>query len=306
MTVDTFDTVVIGGGIAGISAASVVARDGWRACVVDEMGGGGRLVNLELVHDFPRVGADASGPELAADLIESAVSLGVHLVFDRAQTFTRTADDGLEVMYSAGALRARSVVLATGHEDGRLGLDGERELVGRGISHCASCDGPLYQGVAVAVVGAGDWAVEEALHLAQYASAVTLVCPQPQLACGRVRREALEASDVTCLVDVSPSAFRVDDGVLRGLVVDGLLGPDFVPAEGVFPLIGMRPALSTVPPGFAHDPSGVVTDAELADACGSGIYMAGDVLRTGDGTLRQAAAGGLATGATVSEFLARV
>jgi thioredoxin reductase (NADPH) len=326
------DLVVVGGGPAGLSAATVAAVDGWTVSVVDAEGGGGRLYKLDDVHDYPRVGAVVAGPDLAGDLVDAAVAAGVDVVFDRVRSVTPSSAGSSSVprssvppssvgpssarSSSAGSswtvecdgepLVAAAVVFATGHADAILGLPGENELRGRGLSYCASCDGMLFAAKRVAVIGVGNWAVDEALQLSQHAGQTTLLCPEPALASTRLRRTRLASAGIEVMVGATATALDRQDGKLAGIEISSAAGPSRLDIDGLFPLYAMAPALDAAPKAVVSgDVRRIVVNANGASAA-AGLFAAGDVTHTRDGFVSEAIADGVRAGTAVSVYLQQI
>ena len=300
------DLVVVGGGPAGVSAATVAAADGWTVSVVDAEGGGGRLYKLDDVHDYPRVGAAVAGPELAGDLVDAAVAGGVDVVFDRVRSVTSSSGSSWLIECDGEPLQAAAVVFATGHADAVLGLPGENELRGRGLSYCASCDGMLFASRRVAVIGAGNWAVDEVLQLSQRAAQTTLLCPEPVLASTKVRRTRLASAGIEVMVGAMATALDRQDGKLAGIEISSAAGPLKLDVDGLFPLYGMAPALDAAPEAVVGgDVRRIVVDANGATSV-SGLFAAGDVTHTRDGFVSEAIAEGVRAGTAASVYLQQI
>ena len=167
----SFDVVVVGAGPAGLAAATEVARAGLKALCLDKLAPGGALINLTVLHDYTE-GAD--GPQVASQLTDEATAAGVEIGFGEVVRLSGTGPWTIETA-EGERHTGRAVVIATGLAKGRLGLPEEDEYEGRGLSHCASCDGPLYSGQPVIVAGAGGWAPHEAEELKAFASEVTVI-----------------------------------------------------------------------------------------------------------------------------------
>ncbi|MGY1834428.1 FAD-dependent oxidoreductase [Blastococcus sp. SYSU DS0510] len=261
-----WDVAVVGAGVAGLTAARVAAAAGLRVVAYDRMAPGGQLVNLTSVHDYPRPGQVVGSAGLMSRLVAEAEAAGVVMAFDEVTRVRPGTPARLET--SGGAATAGAVVVATGLGARRLGLPGEEELVGRGISTCAGCDGPLFRGRPVVVVGDDEWTAEEALELAEVASAVTVLVPgEPRWDADRARRLAA-ADRVEVLTGASVTALR-GEGLLAGVVVDTPGGERELGADGLFPYVGRR------------GPGGLV---ESVPADGAGRLLA-DGVRTGAGTV---------------------
>jgi len=285
------DAVVIGAGPAGLSAARVIAASGLAVICIERLAPGGEINNLGVLHGYP---VETSGPELSADLLERATEAGAELAFAEVRALHGGSPWTIET--EEESYEAASVVLATGLEAGRLGIPEEARFAGRGISHCASCDGPLYGGERVVVVGGDRWAVEEALDLATTVAHVTLVTQSP---------DGADAKRLDALANATVLAGRAigllgGDGV-EAVVVDHGGARTELPARAVFVYVGRRPAAAFAADLFARDPGErVLVDADLR-ASRPGAYAVGDI-RVGAPELISAA---IADGERAGEAVAR-
>ncbi|TFV63834.1 FAD-binding protein [Geodermatophilus sp. DF01-2] len=291
MTTD-WDVVVIGAGIAGLTAARVAAERGLRVVAHDRMSPGGQLVNLTALHDFPV----PSGPELMTTLTAAAEAAGVRIGYAEVTRVRPGTPVRLET--SEGEVTAEVVVVAAGLGPGRLGLPGEEALVGRGISTCAGCDGPLFRGRPVAVVGDDEWTAEEALELAGYASAVTVLVPgSPRWSAERAERLAA-VETVEVVTGATVTALR-GEGVLSGVAVRTGDAERELAVAGVFPFVGRRGPEGLVD-GLPTDEDGrLVPDDEVP-----GLLVAGDARAGAEQSLAAAEADGRAAGEAAAQALA--
>jgi thioredoxin reductase (NADPH) len=284
-----WDVAVVGAGTAGLVAARVAAERGLRVVVYERMSPGGQLVNLTALHDHP----GGTGPELMSRLTAAAEDAGVRIAYAEVTrvhpgTPARLATDDGEV--TAGA-----VVVAAGLSAGRLGLPGESSLVGRGISTCAGCDGPLFRGRPVAVVGDDEWTAEEALELAGSASAVTVLVPgEPRWSAARAARLAADER-IEVVPGATVTALR-GEGVLSGVVVRTADGERELAVAGVFPFVGRRG-----PEGLV---AGLAADAEGRLVPGDGVLVAGDARAGAEQSLAAAEADGRTAGEAAVAALA--
>src|SRR5262245_51488716 len=173
-----FDLVIVGAGVAGLTAAMTAARHGLRVAVVDQLGVGGQIANTERIENFPGLPQGIAGHELGPLLHEQAEAAGAVFFLDTIAAVE--VGDRHVVRGAAEALRAPTVIIAAGSSLRSLGIAGEDRLLGRGVSHCASCDGPFFKEQEVGVVG-GDAALDEALVLAEYAARVSIFHRGPTL-----------------------------------------------------------------------------------------------------------------------------
>ena len=168
-----YDVIVVGGGVAGLTAALFALRFGYFTLVIERFAPGGHLVNLESIQDFPGFPNGVAGYELAPLVHEQAANQGAKFQTAEVQGLV-SKDTHWVVKATEREYHAKAVILATGSRSRDLGVPGENELRGKGISNCASCDGPLYADQVVGVVGGGNHALQEALTLANYAAQVIM------------------------------------------------------------------------------------------------------------------------------------
>ncbi len=284
-----WDVAVVGAGTAGLVAARVAAERGLRVVAYERMSPGGQLVDLTTLHDHP----GGTGPELVSALTAAAEGAGVRLVHAEVTRVHPGSPARLET--TDGEVTAGAVVVAAGLSAGRLGLPGESSLVGRGISTCAGCDGPLFRGRPVAVVGDDEWTAEEALELAGHASAVTVLVPgEPRWSAARAARLAADER-----VEVVPGATVTalsGEGVLSGVVVRTADGERELAVAGVFPFVGRRG-----PEGLV---AGLAADAEGRLVPGDGVLVAGDARAGAEQWLAAAEADGRTAGEAAVAALA--
>ncbi|WP_135469248.1 NAD(P)/FAD-dependent oxidoreductase [Crenalkalicoccus roseus] len=285
-----WDVVVIGAGAAGLSAARAVAAAGLSCLCLDRLGPGGALMNLGPLHHLP---GGKAGPDLAAELVEAATAAGAELGFGEARALT--GGPPWAVATGEETHLARAVILAPGLAPGRLGVPGEEAFEGRGISHCAACDGPLHRGEEVVVAGGDAWAGQEALDLAALARLVTLVHPEgapPRLPAAPPPNLALLPGRVVALEgDGGLAAVRVATGGAERRL----------PARAVFVQCGRAPALGFAEGAVARDAAGHAR-VDAAMAAGAALFAAGDA-RAG---APQRAADAIADGVRAGEAAARL
>lgn len=168
-----YDVVIVGAGPAGLTAAIYARRADKSVLVLEAKTYGGQIINTPDIENYP-VAAHISGFEFATKIYEQAKALGAEIVFDKAVEI-RSEGDVKTVVTTKDSYEAKTVILATGSENRKLGLENEDALIGRGISYCATCDGAFYRNKTVAVVGGGNTALEDALYLADLAQTVYLI-----------------------------------------------------------------------------------------------------------------------------------
>lgn len=272
----THDVIVIGAGPAGLTTATEAARAGLKCLCLDKLAPGGVLINLGELHDFDEI---FSGTQMASLLTDDAVVAGVEIGFGEV---TKLSGDGPWTVETADGERhtARAVVVATGLNKGRLGLANEDEYEGRGISHCAACDGPLYTGLPVVVAGAEGWAAMEARELIGLAGSVTVIGSPPD-----------EKPEGLAFIDGRIVGLEGNNG-LESIVVESGASRNTVPASAVFVYVGQSPAAEFLPETLARDASAHIVVDEDGRTSASTVFAVGDVRAGGRPYLSEAIADG--------------
>ena len=300
----TWDVLVVGAGIAGLTAAWHAALRGLSVAVLEgEHGVGGQVATVNVLSGWPSTG-DVAGHALAAALVQRLRGEGAELM-PHAATAVSLQDDGAAVATTGDSQRARRVVAASGAVLRKLDVPGEQELQGKGVSHCADCDGALYRAQDVIVVGGGDAALQEALVLSSFCRTVKIVV-RSRL---RARRKYIEmakgAANVSfawdSVVEKIVGTGGVEGVALRN-VKNGVVTEHA--CTGVFPFIGVVPQTAYLPASVARDADGcIVTDARLRTSWPA-IYAVGAVRSGYDGQLVNAAGEGVAAIGDVAAALA--
>ena len=211
-----FDLVIIGAGVAGLTAAMIAARHGLRTIVVDRMGVGGQIVNAERIENFPGFPQGLGGHELGPLLHEQAEAAGAEFMLDTVEALLLEGRQRT-VVCAGETLRAPAVIIAAGSTLRALGIPGEEKFAGKGVSHCASCDGPFFRGQEVCVVGGGDAALDEAITLAGFASRVKIIHRRGELRGQKVLRDRVAGtSNIEVVPDTTVIEIIGEDGRVRG------------------------------------------------------------------------------------------
>jgi thioredoxin reductase (NADPH) len=287
-----YDVLVVGGGVAGLTAGLTAARAGRKTRVLTGPALGGNLLSIERVDGYPGFPDGIPGYDLGPIIQEQATAAGAEFDAGEATGLQPDADGRWRVTTGRGDVTARAVVIATGTTLRTLGIPGEERLHGRGVSHCASCDAPLLRGRVAGVVGGGDSALQEALTLAQHVSRViilhrgTAFSAQAAYVEGVRQQPKIEVRFGTVVEEA------IGDGVLTGVrvrnVTDGTSGE--LELGGLFVYVGLAPATSWLAAALELDASGRISvDAEMRSRT-RGVLAAGTV-RAGSAGRAAAAAG---------------
>jgi thioredoxin reductase (NADPH) len=277
---ERFDVIVVGAGPAGLTAAIYAARARLRTLVLDEGLPGGQVKTTHKVSNYPGFPEDVKGTELAALFAKQAERFGARIARSVEITdMDLTSPDKRFVLDDEEEVVAPAVIVATGAKPRPLGIPGEAELRGRGLSYCATCDGAYYEGKDIHVIGGGNSAVEESLFLTQFAKSITIVHQFDHFqAEASTAKEAIEHPKIKVLWSHEPRAF-LGDGNLDRLRVENLKTHETIElaSDGVFVFVGMMPRTEIFKDVVPLDRWGCVeTDDAMATAI-PGLYAAGDI-----------------------------
>jgi thioredoxin reductase (NADPH) len=300
-----FDVVVVGGGIAGLTAGLTAARVGRSTLVLTGATLGGHLITIEKIDGYPGFPEGVPGYDLCPIAQEQAMAAGAEFAMTNLTGLERSGD-GWQVVAEGESFTARSVILATGTRLRDLGVQGEANLRGHGVSQCASCDAPLLRNQPVVVAGGGDSALQEALTLAMHCSAVAIVHRGAEYTAQRAYRSQIEAQPKISSVPESEVTAILGDGAVTGVRIrNGRTGVESErECAAAFVFVGLEPNSALVPDRSVLDASGyVATDMALRTRL-RGVLAAGTV-RAGCHVRAAAASGDGATAAlTADRFLA--
>ncbi len=229
------ELAIVGGGVAGLTAGLYAVRDQVDTVLLERMGTGGWLVNADQVENFPGFPQGIKGYELAPLISEQAMNAGLRIEFAEVRA-VRREEGGFIVETDGEPVRARAVIAASGSALAKLGIPGEAEFEGRGVSGCATCDGEFFRDQAVAVIGGDDSAFDEALYLAEICASVTILHRSPPRA-QRVLVERAIAHPRITLRRGEAAAIEGGEAVTGLRLQDGTV----LPVAGVFIYVGLRP-----------------------------------------------------------------
>ena len=295
------ELLIIGGGAAGLTAGLYGARAGRRTVLIERMFAGGQIATTHRLENYPGFPQGIGGVEIGMAMMEQAERFGLEIQYDTV--------NGLELdgavktaRCEGGDWQAKAVILCMGAEPRRLGVEREDELRGRGVSYCATCDGAFYQDKAVAVVGGGDTACEDALYLAALARKVYLIHRRDELrAAGILRQRVMENERIQVLWNTQVEAL-LGDGQLEGLALKGENKGE-LQADGLFIAVGTTPQAQLVQGALKLDAQGAsVTDERMRTEL-PGVYAAGDVRATPLRQVVTAAADGAVAATEAAKYL---
>lgn len=276
-----WDLVVIGGGVAGCTAAMYGTRYGMKAAIVEMLSPGGQAATATTIENYPGFPEGITGPELAQRVHDQALAFGVEVISAEATEIAPGPDGKWIVKTSTGDLETIAVIIATGAYPRSLQVAGEKELRGHGVSYCATCDGFFYRGQTVAVAGGGNAAAEEALHLADIAERVYVIHRRDALRADEyLQKRLFETENIEILWDSVVAAIEGDGEVerlqLRNTQTDEL---SHIDVQGIFVAIGHIAKTEWLAELLDLEGDFIVTD-ELMRTNQPGIMACGDIRDT--------------------------
>ena len=272
-----YDIVIVGSGPAGLTAAVYGLRAGKSVLVIEKNGFGGQIAYSPKVENIPGT-IQISGTEFADQLLEQAINLGAILELETVTGIEKDAEGFLVHTEEGGDFEGRTVILALGVKHRMLGLPGEEELIGNGLSFCAVCDGAFYAGMDVAMIGGGNSALQEALLLAETSKSVTVIQNLPNFTGEKKLADALmEKDNVTVHFSTLVTGYRSNDGALTGLQLRREDGCEFsINVDGAFLAVGLMPENEGFAEHAALNQWGYFDSAEDCCTKTEGLYVAGD------------------------------
>ncbi len=273
------DVVVVGAGPAGLTAAIYTGRSRLSTVILERGMAGGQIALTERIENYPGFPEGIPGFDLAEQMKAQALAFGAELREIEAVTALEATPTGTwRLVTDRGSLEARVVILAPGVEPRRSGVPGEAEFVGRGVSWCATCDGALYRGRTVAVIGGGDAAVEEALYLTKFAEKVFIVHRRDQLRATPIVQERAFANPKIEFVWSSVPTRIKGDQLVEQLEVQHVATGELraLPVNGVFIYIGQDPNTAWLRGSVALDERGFLLTDELLQTDAPGVFACGD------------------------------
>ncbi len=295
-----YDVVIIGGGPAGLTAGLYASRAGLKSLLIERGIFGGQIVNASQVDNYPGFPEGISGFELASLMHEQAIKYGLDTINTKVTDIKPGGN--FSVITDEGNVEAEAIIIAAGSEYRKLGIPGEAEFVGRGVSYCATCDGFLFRDMDVAVIGGGDTAVSDALELSEHASKVYLIHRRNELRASQVlQQKALSLSKIEPVWDTVPEEIIGDTKVIELSLQNVKTGNIHkLKVSGVFVAIGFEPNSQAFADIIELDEAGLIKTSEVMATSTPGIFAAGDIRRNSPRQVAGAVGDGVA--AALSAF----
>jgi thioredoxin reductase (NADPH) len=299
---ETLDLAIIGGGGAGLTAALYAARARRSTIVFEGNVTGGQIATTDKVEIYPGFPDGVNGFDLAQLFLQQAEKFGAEVAYERVESLVRLGDGTFEVTSSERTLQARAVIVTSGADYNRLGVPGELEFTGRGVSYCGTCDAAFFAGQRVLVVGGGDAAMDEGLFITRYADSVEVIHRRDELRASAILQERAFANPKISftwdtVVESIEGNGKVERATLRNLKTGATATRE---ADGVFIFIGQVPNNHLLKGLVDLDPGGhALVDLQMRTSV-PGLFIAGDI-RTQAARQLISAAGDGATAAIAAE-----
>lgn len=272
------DLIIIGAGPAGLSAGLYAARARLKTLVLERLSPGGQVLMTDWVENYPGFPDGISGFELVDKMRRQAEKFGLIIENQEVKRLELSPEKKV-VVTEKGSLETKALILASGATPKRLGVEGEGLLTGKGISYCATCDGPFYRDQEVALIGGGDTAVEEAIFLTRFAAKVNLIHRRDELRATKLLRERAMAQERIHFIWDTVVTRIVGETEVKGVDLKNVKTEEtsHLPVQGVFIFIGYSPNNELVNGLLEQDRSGFVTTDNDMQTSVPGVFAAGDI-----------------------------
>ena len=299
-----YDVVIVGGGAAGLSAAIYATRAQMKTLIVEQLAPGGQILNTSDIENYPGFPDGVLGPDIGLLMHKQSENTGTLFAFD---TVIDLKVDG-EVKVVVGEEReytTKTIIITTGGEHNKLGVPGEEEFAGRGVTYCATCDGNFFAGEDTVVVGGGDAAIDEGMYLSRIVRSLTVVHRRDALRATKVLQErAFSTENVNFKFSHAVKEIRGSGGVDRVLLEDLKSGQEYeYPTAAVFIYIGFHPNSSFLQGKLPLDNGGhVITDIRMETSV-PGVFAAGDVRQYSDRQLGTSVGDGITAALSAYRYI---
>ena len=275
-----YDSVIIGSGPAGLTAAIYLSRAKLKNIMINGMEPGGQLTTTTDVENFPGFPEGVLGPQLVEDMKKQAANFGTEFLQTVVEKIDFDSKPFKLYLGNKQIIETRTVIISTGAEAKYLGIENEKEYIGRGVSACATCDAFFYRGKEVVVVGGGDTAMEEADFLTRFASKVTVIHRRNQLRASAILQERARSNEKICWkLNYTPKKVIADTKVTGIELINNETGEiEILNTDGVFIAIGHKPNTHFLEGKVSLDENGyIITEGKSSLTNIPGIFAAGDV-----------------------------
>ncbi|MFZ7121260.1 MAG: thioredoxin-disulfide reductase [Eubacteriaceae bacterium] len=302
-----YDTIIIGGGPAGLSAALYASRANLNTLLLELGTLGGQISSTSEVENYPGSIRECTGPLLVERMKEQCIDFGTDIKIERFTSFKKQ-DKYFVVSTEKDSYKSKTIIIATGAYPKVIGCKGEKEFIGLGVSYCATCDANFFRGLKVMVVGGGDSAVDEGIYLTKFVEKVTIVHRRSELRAAKsLQKKAFSNPKIDFIWDSTIEEVK-GNGIVRSVMIRNLKTEAVkeVPVDGVFVFIGYHPNTENFKDVIEMDNRGNILSDEDMNTNIPGVFVAGDVRKK---TLKQvvtAAADGAVAAVNAEKYIAKI
>lgn len=302
-----YDTIIIGGGPAGLSAALYASRANLKTLVLELGTLGGQITSTSEVENYPGSIRECTGPLLAERMKEQCIDFGTDIKIEKFTSFKKQ-DKYFLISTEKDSYKSKTIIIATGAYPKVIGCKGEKEFIGLGVSYCATCDANFFRGLKVMVVGGGDSAVDEGIYLTKFVEKVTIVHRRNELRAAKsLQEKAFSNPKIDFIWDSTIEEVK-GNGIVQSVLIRNLKTEEVkeVPVDGVFVFIGYHPNTEYFKDVIEMDDRGNILSDEDMNTNIPGVFVAGDVRKK---TLKQvvtAAADGAVAAVNAEKYVAKI
>jgi len=274
-----FDVVIIGAGVAGMTAAIYLKRSGINCCLLERDVPGGQINKSSSVKNYPGF-IDISGPDLSANIFNQVQELGVTYKYGNVLKIEVVNDNEKIVKTDLEEIHTQNIIVATGRKSRKLDIPGEAQLIGKGVSYCALCDANFFKNEDVAVIGGGNSALEEAIYLSNICKKVTIVYRKNNLPADDIFKNKInQINNIEVKYNSVVQSLNELDGKLKDITIKTGDNEEILPVKGCFIYIGQIPANEAFKDILEFDDDGYIKVNEHNETNIKGVYAAGDIIK---------------------------
>ncbi len=273
-----YDVIIIGAGPAGLSAGLYASRAKLNTLLIEKAGVGGQIVTTTEIENYPGTEKDMTGPVLIDRMKNQCTDFGAKIIHDEVINVVKKGRL-FTVSGKKEEYQSKTVIVASGATPKVIGIEGELEFRGLGVSYCATCDAGFFMNLDVVVVGGGDTALKEALHLTKFAKKVSIIHRRNEFRGGRLLEEKVRGNDkINLILDSEVTKIKGDDFVTSIMIKNKITGQEYEhKTDGVFMCVGYKPNSENFSNVAVLDSSGYITTNDKLQSITAGLYIAGDV-----------------------------
>ena len=299
------EVLIIGSGVAGMSAAQYAARAGRSVTLLESIAPGGQTMYIDMIENYPGFDQPISGYELGMKFHQQAETFGAKLVYATVTSLKKEGDLFFADTADGETYQAKTVIFATGAKHRHLGVEGEEKYNGKGVSYCGTCDGPFFKGKRILVVGGGDTALTDAIFLSKLSEHVTIIHRKERFrAQDNLVEQVKRNKNIEIVMQHTVSQIKGNESKVTSVLLNDLANNKQYEREfdAVFIFVGMLPQTELLDPSVL-DESGYVITNEKMETTIKGLYAAGDVRTTVFRQLITAASDGAVAAHCASEYI---